>query len=217
MRVVAALLWAVAGAVWALEEGSVGSLFDQHFPPLHPNCTQNLGDLLLLRQEGQLKESVGILKEILSEIRGFVAAPTEAPCPVNLSNVSGTCLYIAKDISVNWEAARIFCQNLGGDLAVFRDANALAEAIGYVKTSGISGSSNVWLGGRDHLIEGEWKWVSGEDMPKGTPFWGTFNSRRQPSGGSGENCAIMFGPDDFLLHDATCGWTCMPLCQIKRT
>ena len=40
MRVVAAFVWAVAGAAWALEEGGVGSLYDQHFPPLHPNCTQ---------------------------------------------------------------------------------------------------------------------------------------------------------------------------------
>ncbi|XP_063608250.1 uncharacterized protein LOC134782630 [Penaeus indicus] len=219
MRVVA-FLWAVAGAVWALEEGSVGSLYDQHFPPLHPNCTQSLTDLLLLRQEVQLKESVGILKEILSEMKGSltrIAAPTEAPCPGNFVNHGGTCLYIAKDVSVNWEAARAFCQDLGGDLAVLRDANALAQAIGYAKTSGISSTESVWLGGRDNLVEGEWKWVSGEDMPKGTPFWGIYSSKRQPSGGSGENCAILFGPDDFLVHDAPCSWTCWPLCQVKRT
>jgi len=40
MRVVAAFVWAVAGAAWALEEGGVGSLYDQYFPPLHPNCAQ---------------------------------------------------------------------------------------------------------------------------------------------------------------------------------
>lgn len=40
MRVVAAFLWAVAGAVWALEQGSVSDLYEQHYPPLHANCTQ---------------------------------------------------------------------------------------------------------------------------------------------------------------------------------
>ncbi|XP_037799141.1 CD209 antigen-like protein C [Penaeus monodon] len=220
MRVVAAFLWAVAGAVWALEEGSVASPFDQHFPPLHPNCTQSLTDLLLLRQEGQLNESVGVLKEILSEIKGSltrIATPTEAPCPGNFASISGTCLYLAKDVSVNWEAARVFCQNMGGDLAVLRDGSALARAIGYAKSFGLSRTANIWLGGRDHIVEGEWRWVTGEDMPRGTPFWGIYDSKRQPSGGRGENCAILFGPDDFLIHDAPCGWTCMPLCQVKRT
>lgn len=42
-----------------------------------------------------------------------------------------------------WDAARTFCQDLGGDLAVFRDANALAEAIGYAKALGESFSSTV--------------------------------------------------------------------------
>lgn len=35
-----------------------------------------------------------------------------------------------------WEAARVFCQDLGGDLAMFRDANAFAEVLKYVKSSG---------------------------------------------------------------------------------
>ncbi|XP_070001670.1 uncharacterized protein [Penaeus vannamei] len=146
MRVVAAFVWAVAGAAWALEEGGVGSLYDQHFPPLHPNCTQSLTDLLLLRQESQLRESAGILKEILSEIKGSLArtAPsTEASCSGTFLKFGGTCLYLAKDVKKTWDAARTFCQDLGGDLAVFRDANALAEAIGYVKALGESFSSTV--------------------------------------------------------------------------
>nr|XP_027237395.1 uncharacterized protein LOC113828589 [Penaeus vannamei] len=94
MRVVAAFVWAVAGA-WALEEGGVGSLYDQHFPPLHPNCTQSLTDLLL-RQESQLRESAGILKEILSETKGSLA--TEASCSGTFLKFGGTCLYLAKDV-----------------------------------------------------------------------------------------------------------------------
>lgn len=51
-------------------------------------------------------------------------------------NFGDTCLYLAKDKDVNWETARVYCQGLGGDLAVFRDANAYADALGYVKASG---------------------------------------------------------------------------------
>ncbi|ROT85479.1 C-type lectin 3 [Penaeus vannamei] len=219
MRVVAAFVWAVAGAAWALEEGGVGSLYDQHFPPLHPNCTQSLTDLLL-RQESQLRESAGILKEILSEIKGSLArtAPsTEASCSGTFRKFGGTCLYLAKDVKKTWDAARTFCQDLGGDLAVFRDANALAEAIGYAKALGIPRNNNVWVGGTDRAAEGKWKWVSGEDMPRGTPFWGIYNDIRQPNTGRGENCALLFGNDGFLIHDGQCGWNSLPLCQTKPT
>ncbi|XP_037799150.1 hemolymph lipopolysaccharide-binding protein-like isoform X2 [Penaeus monodon] len=225
MRVVVAFLWAMAWAVWALEEGGVGSLYDQHFPPLHPNCTQSLTDLLLLRQELQLRElkeveqvSAEILKEILTDIRSFLTRnrTSTASCPSNFRKFGETCLYLHKDTDLTWEGARLFCQNLGGDLAVFRDANALAEALAYTKGSGLSSSANVWAGGSDIAVEGEWKWVTGEDMPRGTPFWGDFNYIREPVGAPGENCAILHGPDGFLMHDAPCTWKCKPLCQIKQ-
>ncbi|XP_027224057.2 type-2 ice-structuring protein [Penaeus vannamei] len=223
MRVVAAFVWAVAGAAWAVEEGGVGSLYDQHFPPLHPNCTQSLTDLLLLRQELQLRElkeagevSAGILKEILTEIRSLLARnrTSAASCPSNFRKFGETCLHLAKDTDLTWEAARLFCQDLGGDLAVFLDANALADALAYTKGSGLPPTANVWAGGSDLSAEGEWRWVSGEAMPRGTPFWGDFNYIREPVGTPGENCAILHGLDGFLIHDAPCAWKCKPLCQM---
>nr|XP_027225105.1 C-type lectin domain family 17, member A-like [Penaeus vannamei] len=175
---------------------------------------QSLTDLLL-RQESQLRESAGILKEILSETKGSLA--TEASCSGTFRKFGGTCLYLAKDVKKTWDAARTFCQDLGGDLAVFRDANALAEAIGYAKALGIHRNNNVWVGGTDRTAEGKWEWVSGEDMPRGTPFWGIYNNVRQPNTGRGENCALLHGKDDFMMHDAPCGWTGIPLCQTKPT
>lgn len=64
-------------------------------------------------------------------------------CPAPYEKFSGTCLYLAQDLIVTWEAARTFCQRLGGDLAVFRDANTFAEAIGYAKTFGKSFTSTL--------------------------------------------------------------------------
>lgn len=67
----------------------------------------------------------------------------EASCSGTFLKFGGTCLYLAKDVKKTWDAARTFCQDLGGDLAVFRDANALAEAIGYARAVGESFSSTV--------------------------------------------------------------------------
>ncbi|XP_042867308.1 CD209 antigen-like isoform X2 [Penaeus japonicus] len=211
----AAFLWMVAGAAWALEGNSVGGLYEEHFPPIHPNCTQSLTDLLLLRQEVQLQElkqaehaSAEILKEILTVIKAGT------PCPGNYTKVGATCLHLAKDTDVTWEDARLFCQEMGGDLAVFRDANAYADAVGYIKDIISIPSAKVWLGGNDLIVEGEWKWITGVDMPRGIPFWGIYNNAPEPNGGVGENCAILHGSYGLEIHDVSCGWHCKPLCQI---
>ncbi|XP_037799155.1 CD209 antigen-like protein C [Penaeus monodon] len=226
MRLVVVLLWTVAGTVLSLENGA-GSLYDEHFPPLHPNCTQSLTDLILLRQEVQLKElkeeekvSSGILRQIvdiLTDIKNSLNHTSKVSCPGNFINFGDTCLYLAKDTDVTWEAARVFCHGLGGDLAVFRDANAFADALGYVKGSGLTKTADVWVGGNDLSLEGEWLWVSGEDMPRGTPFWGHHNNVREPTGGTSQNCAFLKGQDGFTIHDAPCDWKRKPLCQAKRT
>ncbi|ROT85482.1 lectin 3 [Penaeus vannamei] len=227
MRLVAVCLWLVAGTVVSLENGG-GILHEEHFPPLHLNCSQSLTDLILLRQEIQLKElkeeekaSAGILREmadILTDIKNTLRQnrTSGVSCPDNFMNFGDTCLYLAKDKDVNWETARVYCQGLGGDLAVFRDANAYADALGYVKASGIDGSSDVWVGANDLSLEGEWKWVTGEDMPRGTPFWGHHNNNREPTGGASQNCGFLKGNDGFLIHDAPCDWKRNPLCQKKH-
>ncbi|XP_063599153.1 perlucin-like protein [Penaeus indicus] len=223
MRLVVSVFWMVIGTAWALEENSVDHLYDEHFPPLHPNCTQSLTDLLLLRQEVLLKElkqaeqvSTGVLREmlhILTDKTSFMS--TEVSCPGNFRKCGDTCLYLAKDTDVTWDAARGFCQDLGGDLAVFRDVSAFAEALKYVKSSVAVKATTIWVGGSDHIAEGEWRWVSGEDMPRGTPFWGDYNYVREPAAGTAANCAALYGPDGFLIHDGNCDSKYKPLCQIK--
>ncbi|XP_047484415.1 type-2 ice-structuring protein-like [Penaeus chinensis] len=223
MRLIVSVFWIVAETAWALEENSVDNLYDEHFPSLHPNCTQSLTDLLLLRQEVLLKElkeaeqvSAGILREIADILTDNVSFTSrEVSCPGNFKKIGNTCLYLAKETDVAWEAARVFCQDLGGDLAVFRDASAFAEVLKYVKSSVAVKATTVWVGGSDHIEEGGWRWVSGEDMPRGTPFWGDYNYVREPAQGTGANCAALHGPDGFLIHDGVCQNKYKPLCQIN--
>lgn len=63
----------------------------------------------------------------------FTPSTAGTPCPGNYTKVGATCLHLAKDTDVTWEDARLFCQEMGGDLAVFRDANAYADVVGYIK------------------------------------------------------------------------------------
>ncbi len=34
---------------------------------------------------------------------------------------------------------------------------------------------NVYVGGSDEEVEGVWRWVTGDIMPRGPPFWGSTN------------------------------------------
>ncbi|XP_047484342.1 uncharacterized protein LOC125036028 isoform X1 [Penaeus chinensis] len=240
MVLTAAVLWMVVGAVWAQQKP--GNLYEEHFPPIHLNCTQSLTDLLLLRQENRLSEltlaeeaSTAVLKEavqLLTDIRNSLTgnpwaesavssnrSPTPAPgsCSGNFVNIGGTCLYLATDTVAVWGTARQFCQDLGGDLATFRDANAFAETLIYIKNLALARTANVWIGGYDQIAEGNWIWISKEPMPRGSPFWGAIGFGREPRGGLGENCAILYGVDDFMIHDAPCTWKCKPLCQIMHS
>ncbi|XP_042893642.1 low affinity immunoglobulin epsilon Fc receptor-like [Penaeus japonicus] len=240
MDLIKAVFLMVVGAAWTLEQqNGAGSLYDELFPPINPNCTQRLTDLLLLRQENKLSEvasaeqaSTAALKEavqlltdirnalILNPIPGGVVpiSPTGSPilgsCPGNFVRIGATCLYLATDADLVWGTARQFCQDLGGDLATFRDANAFAEALRHTKNLALASAANVWIGGYDQIAEGNWIWITGEEMPKGTPFWGAIGFGREPRGGRGENCALMYGVDEFMIHDAPCAWKCKPLCQI---
>nr|XP_027237401.1 uncharacterized protein LOC113828594 isoform X1 [Penaeus vannamei] len=178
----AVVLWMVAGTVRALGPQRVDSLYDEHYPPIHPNCTQSLTDLLLLRQEAKLSEltlaeqtSTEVLKEavhLLADIRNSLT----------------------------------FDQGAGGAVSSRgRPTPATARA------------KNVWVGGYDQIEEGKWIWITKEAMPKGTPYWGAIGFGREPRGGAGENCALLYGTDDFMIHDAPCSWSCKPLCQITHS
>lgn len=63
-------------------------------------------------------------------------SPTVTRCPPNFEDVDGTCLYLDKVRQSSWVAARHVCFNLGGDLAVFPDANAFASALRYINSVG---------------------------------------------------------------------------------
>nr|XP_045590444.1 C-type lectin domain family 4 member F-like [Procambarus clarkii] len=95
-------------------------------------------------------------------------------CTAPFSRVGDTCLLLAVSDKLTWAAARQFCAARGADLVVFRDANAYADALGYINLVNKENAAvGVWVGGTDEAVEGVWTWVTGEPMPRGPPFWGS--------------------------------------------
>ncbi|XP_047479502.1 ladderlectin-like isoform X2 [Penaeus chinensis] len=199
--------------------------------PLSSECATNLAELLLLRQELKLAEAVEVGRESLSglnnigaylrEIRDALTqkdAPQEdgpKQCTGGFRLVAGKCMLLLLNERKTWADSRLHCQQIGADLATFHDAGTFGAILDYVKEiSGPDKGVNVWVGGSDAVVEDVWTWLTGEFMPRGSPFWGTRNNYTpEPSGGTNENCSILYKTDFYYLHDITCSHAGSPLCM----
>ncbi|XP_063614005.1 ladderlectin-like [Penaeus indicus] len=200
-------------------------------PPISSECVTNLAELLLLRQEGKLAEAVEVGRESLSglnSISGYLreirdaltqkGAPQEEEpkqCTGGFRLVAGKCMLLLLNERKTWSDSRLHCQQIGADLATFHDAGSFGAILDYVKEiSGPDKGVNVWVGGSDAVVEDVWTWLTGEFMPRGSPFWGTRNNYTpEPSGGTNENCSILYKSDFYYMHDITCAHAAAPLCM----
>ncbi|XP_069994721.1 uncharacterized protein [Penaeus vannamei] len=129
---------------WSL--ASEGNAEEQLFPPLHPNCTQSLTDLLLLRQETQMNRMATAQEattELLVQVRDSLLIlsskaeerkPGSVVCVSPFTQVGGSCLLLALNELHTWASARQFCAGHEADLAHFSDANTYAAILGYINT-----------------------------------------------------------------------------------
>lgn len=67
--------------------------------------------------------------------------------------------YHVYDVSMTWEEAKQYCENLGGYLATItseQENNTISDLISYYRNK-----SMYWLGGYN---DGDWKWITGESF-----------------------------------------------------
>ena len=89
----------------------------------------------------------------------------------------GTNCYYYNSSTNNWSDAQNACQSLGAswDLTSVLSAEEHTFVVSFT-------SSEIWLGGNDRAVEGQWRW------PDGTLFWsGTGSGSPQPDAGTYTN------------------------------
>ncbi|MCK5284861.1 MAG: hypothetical protein KAJ86_04660 [Alphaproteobacteria bacterium] len=133
---------------------------------------------------------------------------------------SGHCYYL-ETTATNWAAAQGACQANGDYLAV-----VTTQAEQDIMEN--FGSSGAWLGGKDDLIEGEWRWKGG--MLDGVQFWQGDNTGSTTNGldafwkedmsepdnsGGNEHCLQLDGLVKW--NDATCGSNFTYICEKEPT
>lgn len=232
----AAMLVGVAASLPpAVDESTdIRTLQKSFLAPLDSECASNLAELLLLRQEVKLAEAVEVGRESLSGLNGISeylreirdglalrAAPAggmptlRTQCTDGFRLVAGKCVLLGISTRKSWGDSRLFCQQMGADLATFEDAGTYAAILDYIREIiGLGERVNVWVGGSDGAVEGVWTWLTGQLMPRGPPFWGTRNNYLpEPSGGTNENCSILYKADFHYVHDINCDTAAAPLCM----
>lgn len=140
------------------------------------------------------------------------AGPIDAsPCTGGDARVrdpdTGVC-YLYVNTPATWEDAAAACAQLGGTLAVPTSAGEDAR-IAALPTMPAT-LPDVWIGGSDALVEGEWRWITGEMM--------VYTNWRlgEPNDGAGEfpeDCMLIEADNGGTWDDRPCGAAYPYLCE----
>eukprot|EP00105_Crassostrea_gigas_P030777 XP_011453213.1 PREDICTED: perlucin-like protein [Crassostrea gigas] len=127
-------------------------------------------------------------------------------CLFNLLHIAFGCL-------IGWTPFNTSCYHLSGESTSWMDAMKMCEMRGaylvhvdaaseddfitsLMKTNGVH---NVWLGGSDWAVEGQWVWE-----PEGTPFQYSCFSSGKPDNKNGENCLVKQTHHQYHWNDKDC-------------
>jgi len=104
--------------------------------------------------------------------------PTPAPIPPSDVFVFNGHSYQLYHMGISWHDAENKCEALGGHLVAITSSNENEAIIQWIRTSGMK--DWYWLGGTDEVVEGDWRWITGE--PWSFTYWDPI----QPDNANGE-------------------------------
>lgn len=125
---------------------------------------------------------------------GFILEIEDEFTPVK-STVYGNSEYELYNVTMPWEAAKVYCELHGGTLACITSE---AENNAVKQLAKGSGKNYYYLGASDKEKEGTWKWVTGEAFSYAN--W----TSGEPSNHSGDS---VHGPENYLTLDNNMGGT----------
>ena len=96
-----------------------------------------------------------------------------------------------------WHEAKVDAESRGGRLAVLDTQEKIDEASGIMDAAGGPGS---WIGLTDELSEGQWKWITENDLTASN--WNTGTGEPNNGYGYGENYAMMVAEWQWRWNDA---------------
>ena len=113
-------------------------------------------------------------------------------CRPPFEETGGRCLYFSPLFENNWDEARTFCAEIGGNLAIIDNAETFLDVVDHIIDRGWynkdpfdwwngwccivyvstgSAARSFWLAGTDRVVDGTWTWTNGRGIELGAPFW----------------------------------------------
>ncbi|XP_045588147.2 C-type lectin domain family 10 member A-like [Procambarus clarkii] len=104
----------------------------------------------------------------------MLSLASASACTAPFTLVGGGCYYFEQTLML-WEDARDYCRSLvsegySTDLAVVHSCDQLGAIWEHVLIE-YGERVTLWIGGTDTTQEGSWKWVNGDTVPSGVPYW----------------------------------------------
>jgi len=125
--------------------------------------------------------------------------------------------YIVSPDHLNWQQAKTYCINLGGNLAFHEMRGSLKRRREILNSLSVG---EVWIGANDIEEEGAWKWMDGKTVQRKDMHWNTgepnnyFNQMN--SRGSEDCAAISKGWRNWRANDKPCEVMTWCLCEIPN-
>ncbi|XP_066950047.1 uncharacterized protein [Macrobrachium rosenbergii] len=112
------------------------------------------------------------------------------------------CIYISQE-ALSWQEAREHCHSLQvqtapADLIIFQSCDEFIVLAGYLGFN-VPPDSSLWVGAHTEFTSNNWRWVNGEPLATGVPFWD-----HKEGHDKGEDCAAMESNSYFRLADHDC-------------
>ena len=96
--------------------------------------------------------------------------------------------YALFDVSMTWEEAKIYCENVGGHLVTITSVEEQAKIESLMQ----SGNKNAyWLGGTDKEQEGDWRWCTNESF-----LYHNWSHLQPDNEGSAEHYLMIYAKND---------------------
>ncbi|XP_063595959.1 uncharacterized protein LOC134772775 isoform X1 [Penaeus indicus] len=133
-------------------------------------------------------------------------------CQLPFEDLAGHCVMVDAVILGTWDEVRLFCHQLGGQLAKLDDLEFMYHVAKYIRDNGIDNHS-YWIGGSDTASEGDFTWLDGERVKEGTPYWSYVNGTQRPAFDSSLNCIALGQPVFHYFVDSSCSDSNAAVCE----
>lgn len=135
-----------------------------------------------------------------------------ADCQLPFEVLAGRCVLVDAVISGTWDEMKLFCHQLGGQLAKVDQLEFMYHLVKYIRDNGID-DNNYWIGGSETATEGEFLWLDGDKVRQGTPYWSYESGAQRPVSDSSLRCIAMGQSVFYYFIDSLCNESYAAVCE----